>query len=238
MPTRICAILLLQLSMVAVIGLVFRVATCLPADRTPQDSSRTASSDLQTPLVGPRMSLAIVSIEGETAAAPLVQLADDYLMGALLERRRFQLIEREKMKQVLKEQKLAKERLTAPEQSIRLGRLMAADVLLAATIRMTPSSMEATCRVIVTESSETFEVRVSVGGTERVSLKELTKSLAARVSHLFPLAGGAVTGHGNQLITTDIGSATGIRTGTDCENRSLELEQVRVRLVNGVSGTG
>src|SRR5512137_101303 len=78
--------------------------------------------------LGGRTALLVLPFESRGAGVGRGALADDYLMEAFVRLNRFTIVEREKLATVLLEQKLSREKLTAPEQSLALGRLLSADL--------------------------------------------------------------------------------------------------------------
>jgi len=115
-------------------------------------------------------------------------LAYEQLTGSFVNQKRFNVIEREKLEQILLEQKLSREKLTDPEYSIKVGRLMAADTILATSVAEDRKSVEFTSRVINTETSEIMEVKdVYSEDRSSASIKQLMDGLASKVAGSFPL---------------------------------------------------
>ncbi|HEY4744481.1 MAG TPA: CsgG/HfaB family protein [Desulfuromonadaceae bacterium] len=163
---------------------------------------------------GSRMALTVLPFTGKVKDADYAQLADDFLTASLVEQKRFMLIEREKLKQVLAEQKLSKEHLTDPGHSVRLGKLIAADALVATTVREDKKSLEIVSRVINTETSEIMDVKdVFTEDKGHAPVKELMDGLAAKLARSFPMAEGIVLKASGSDIYTDLGSASNVRKG-------------------------
>ncbi|MBI5484464.1 MAG: hypothetical protein HY888_08385 [Deltaproteobacteria bacterium] len=164
---------------------------------------------------GSRMSVTVLPFNGKLKNAEYLDIADDYLMGALVDQKRFQVIEREKLKQLLAEQKLSKEKLTDPSHSVRIGKLIAADAILATTVQESRTSLEFITRVISTETSEVMDVKdVFVETGSPNTIRDIMAGLATRIARGFPLLEGIVLKSDQGEILTDLGSAAAIHKGT------------------------
>lgn len=158
-----------------------------------------------------RMSVTVLPFDGGRAAER-VQLAYERLIGAFVEQKRFSVVERSKLEQVLLEQKLTKEKLTDPEHSIRIGKLMSADAVLAATVREDERSLEVVARVISTETSEVLDVKdVYAEDKGAASVREMMAALASKVASGFPVAEGMVVKADGRNVTMDLGETSNVK---------------------------
>jgi hypothetical protein len=107
---------------------------------------------------GDRMSILVFPCESSPAVADLAQVADDLLVKAILEKKRFRVVEKEKLQQVVQEQLLSQKKLTDPEHSVRLGRIASAEALLATRLLEEGKSLRLTARVILTETGVSLEL--------------------------------------------------------------------------------
>lgn len=140
------------------------------------------------------------------------QAAEDYLTAFIVEQKRFSLIDRQHLKQVLSEQKLAAEKLTDPENTIRVGKLLAADALLATSVNAGKKSIEVITKVISTETSEVLEVKDAFSeDTGAVSVKELMEGLASKLAAAFPVVQGTVIKKERDYLFTDLGLSNKLR---------------------------
>jgi hypothetical protein len=181
-------------------------------------SSRQASA---------RMSLSILPFNGKIKNATVQDMADDFLAAALIDQKRFQVVEREKLKQILQEQKLAKEKLTDPEHSIQVGRLMSADAMLATTITEGQKSVEIISRLINTETAEVMETKDAyVEDKSLAAVKELMEGLAAKLTLSLPVVEGIVVKREKGTVFSDIGKGSGVRTsmGAAIYRRGKEIK--------------
>jgi hypothetical protein len=171
--------------------------------------TRTIPEVLQ---VGSRMSMSIMPFDRAKEESAVEMLAYEQLTGSFVSQKRFNVIEREKLEQVLLEQKLTREKLTDPEYSIKVGRLMAADTILSTSLAVDQKSVEFTSRVINTETSQIMEVKdVYSEDSSSVSIKQMMDGLAAKVAGSFPLVEGMVIKRDNNVLYTDLGKRTGIK---------------------------
>ena len=96
----------------------------------------TVKREIPAPLqIGSRMSFTLLPFDITQGDVSLGHRAYDLLTESFVEQKRFNVIERAKLEQVLLEQKLAKEKLTDLKYSIKVGRIMSADSMLATTIK-------------------------------------------------------------------------------------------------------
>ncbi len=174
---------------------------------------------------GARMSISLLPFETKKST-DLMTLAYDYLIGSFSDQKRFNMIERSKLEQVMVEQKLTKAKLTDPENSIRVGRLMSAEAIVATTVREDQKSIEIVSRVINTETSQVMEVRdVFTEDKSATSVRELMAGLAAKIAVAFPLVEGIVINKDKGYIYTDLGSKVKIHkdAGVIVYRRGKEL---------------
>jgi uncharacterized protein YfaP (DUF2135 family) len=159
-----------------------------------------------------RMSLSVLPFNGKIKNVTVQDMADDFLVAALVDQKRFQVVEREKLKQILQEQKLSKEHLTDPEHSIQVGKLLSADAILATTIAEGQKSLEIITRLVSSETSEVMETKdVYIEDKSLAAVKELMEGLASKLTLGFPVVEGIVVKRDKGTLFSDMGSSTGIR---------------------------
>jgi tetratricopeptide (TPR) repeat protein len=160
-----------------------------------------------------RMSVSVLPFESKQGGAGTIsQLAYEQLISSFVEQKRFSVIERAKLEQVLLEQKLTKAALTDPEHSIKVGRLMSAESILVTSIKEDPKSVEIISRLINTETSELMEVKdVYCEDKSLSSVKELMDGLAIKIATSFPVVEGMVIKKDSGYLYTDIGSVMKIK---------------------------
>lgn len=159
-----------------------------------------------------RLSLTVMPFDSRQKRSEYAELAFDQLVGAFVDQKRFSVIERARLEAVLQEQKLTKAKLTDPEHSLRIGRLMAANAIVATSIKEDQKSIEVIARVINAETSEVMEVKDVF--TEEKGLgvvRELMDGLAAKIAGSFPMAEGMVIKKDGATLYTDMGNKAHIR---------------------------
>lgn len=130
---------------------------------------------------------------------------DEYLSGAFVKQKRFKMVERKKVKQVLDEQKFSAA-MSDPDQAIKIGNMAAADMVLAGTIREDSKSVEVFLRVINSETAE--QVAQVDGYTEdkgRESVQQLVESVASKVAENFPVVEGVVIERDSGEVMANVG---------------------------------
>ncbi|HEY5975970.1 MAG TPA: CsgG/HfaB family protein, partial [Geobacteraceae bacterium] len=159
------------------------------------------------------MSVLVLPCDSAPRQAELAQLADDLLIKALVEQHRFRVIEREKLQQVLREQKLVREKLVDPANPLRLGRLASADSILATSIREEGASLVVVCRLFTTETTAELEFSARTTNGSLPGLRALMRDVAARLALSLPLAEGVVLRSQQGTVVASIGSAALVRRG-------------------------
>lgn len=161
-----------------------------------------------------RMSITVLPFD-TVKGGDHTQLAYDHLIGAFVDQKRFSIIERAKLEQVLREQKLSAAKLTDPENSVRVGKLLSADTILSTTVKENAESIELVSRVISAETSEVLEVKdVYTEDKGAGSIRDLTAGLASKIAASFPLAQGMVIKSGKKELYADLGDTAKIKKNT------------------------
>jgi hypothetical protein len=151
-----------------------------------------------------RMGVLPFELRGEIAAAGFA--LQDSFIHQLVQRQRFQVVEREKLDVILQEQKLGGSSLIDTPTAVRLGRLAAAHAMVAGTVIATRTGTEVIGRVI---DSETAEILTTVDVySETHSLlgyKEMAQSLALKIHREFPLVDGRIIDKQGPIVFIDLG---------------------------------
>jgi len=161
--------------------------------------------------VGSRMAVTLLPFDGP-AAGESARIGDSLLTGAFVDQKRFRVIDREKLLHVLREQQLSREKLTDTDQSIKLGRLIAAEAVIASSVREDKRSLEVVTRIINTETGEVMDVKdVYTEDKSLASVREQMAGLAAKIAGSFPVAAGMVISRDRKEVLADLGTAARIR---------------------------
>jgi hypothetical protein len=185
--------------------------TVTAIDGADNKAGRTIVVKKATPAVmqvGSRVSVSILPFDVKQKDAKVSQHAFDELTGSFVEQKRFRVIERAKLEQILLEQKLSREKLTDPQHSIRVGKLLAAETILASAVSETPKAVEVVSRIINTETSEVMAVKDAYTEDKtHQAVKELMEGLASKIAAALPLAEGMVLQREGATVFTDLGTA-------------------------------
>jgi len=161
---------------------------------------------------GSRMSLVVLPFDFDRTDGSATPLASDYLTGAITEQKRFLVAERQKLKNVLEEQKFTHAVIEDTERTAQLGKIMAAEAIVATNVRETDHTLEVTSRVINSETAEIMDVLDAYTEDKSApSVKELMAGLAAKIARVFPVAEGTVISQDDDQVMTDLGSGSHIR---------------------------
>jgi hypothetical protein len=165
--------------------------------------------------VGARMSISVLPFDVPQKGHENVQLAYDFLIGSFIDQKRFSVVERAKLEQVLQEQKLTKARLTDPEHSIRIGKLLAANAIISTTVKDTQKSIEIVSRVIDTETSEVVALKdVFTEDRNLTTIRDLMEGLSAKIAGSFPLIDGMVINKEREIVFADFGGKAKVKKNT------------------------
>ncbi len=153
-----------------------------------------------------RMSLAVFPFErkGEISDASLS--FRDNLTDALVNRDRFQVVERDRLDLILEEQKLSRTKIIDKSAALTLGRLAAARAVTTGSIIETRTGVEIVGRVIDAETSGILAVE-DVYGEEKdlPALRSLALGMAVKLHRAFPLLDGLVIQQKGGSLFTDLG---------------------------------
>ncbi len=154
-----------------------------------------------------RLSLTVFPFEqkGEVSGTSLA--FQDNLIDALVDRNRFQVIERDKLDLILQEQKLSRTKLFDQSTALKLGSLAAARSIIAGSIIESRIGIEVVARMIDTETSDilaTADVYSEV--KDLPALSSLAEGMAIKFHRDFPLVDGLILECKGEDIFTDLGS--------------------------------
>ncbi len=161
----------------------------------------------QVRLLSERLRMSVFAFERSGEVSDISFAFQDNFIHQLVQLDRFQLIERDMLEQILQEQKISRSRLIDRPTTVRLGRLAAAQAIVAGSMVETRTGIEIIGRVIDSETSEILTT-IDAYGEEKsmVGLKDLAKVLALKMHREFPLVDGMVVDRQSNFIMTDLGS--------------------------------
>lgn len=174
-----------------------------------------SAADLASPLdSASRTSILVLPFESLGARAEQGSMADDYLMEAFAQQKRFTIVERKKLEKVLLEQKLSREKLTMKEQSIMIGRLLSADQMLYGRIEEIRGETAVTMRMVSTSTSESRNYLLSGEVSGARGFRKLIYEMASKVAMDFPRLEGKIVRSDRDSLKADI-TGPGLRNGLE-----------------------
>jgi TolB-like protein len=152
-----------------------------------------------------RLSVFPFELKGEVTSAGLA-FQDDFI-DRLIQRRRFQVVERQRLDLILEEQKLSRTQLLDRSTALELGRLAAAHVIAAGRMVQTRTGIEIVGRVIDCETAEILDtVDAYSEETDLKGFRAMAEALALKIHRDFPLVDGIVVEKNGGIIFTDLGT--------------------------------
>ncbi len=153
-----------------------------------------------------RMSLTVLPFDQKgdlTAASDSFQ---DFMIDAIVNQDRFQVVERNKLDVILQEQKLSRTNLFDNKTALKVGRLVAAQALIAGSIIQSRLGSEIIARMIDTETSDILAVvDIYDEVTDIRLLRSLSEGMAIKFHREFPLIDGVVVQKKGNSIFSDLG---------------------------------
>ena len=167
--------------------------------------------------VGSRLSIAVMPFETKGQAQQFEFTLMEKLITQLVNLRRFRVIERGAMDQVMNEQALGMSGMVDEETAVEVGKLAGADVIVVGTINIAEGFGKVSARGIDTETAETIVAKESQTGEPSMSnLESLVENVAILIYNALPLVEGYIVNMDEKTIYLDIGSNVGVRKGTKC----------------------
>ncbi len=172
---------------------------------------------LKVTRVGSRLSVAVMPFESKGDLEDIEELITEKLIAELVNLRRFRVIERRAMNQILKEQKLGVSGVVDEETAIEMGKIAGADAIVLGSCNLIQRFVTIQARLIDVETSETIVAReVQSDNTDIRSIEDIVENLAVKVYNDIPLVEGVIVNVEPELVYLDIGNRAGIRKGTKC----------------------
>ncbi|MBC8385569.1 MAG: hypothetical protein H8E57_08650 [Candidatus Cloacimonetes bacterium] len=167
--------------------------------------------------VGSRLSVAVLPFEGKGDAENLSKSVTDKMITQLVNLRRFRVIERNALEDVMKEQKFSLSGMVDENTAVELGKLVGADVIIFGSIICEENYGKVNARVIDTQTSETIVAKeASAENTKIDNIEKLVENVAIMIYNDLPLVEGNVVNVEEGMVYIDIGNQEGVRKGTKC----------------------
>ncbi len=192
-----------------------RVTLEPPTDKVPVGALTYDPSKVTQ--VGSRLSIAVMPFEAKGQAHEFEFTLMEKLVTQLVNLRRFRVIERGAMDQVMNEQALGMSGMVDEETAVQVGKLAGADVIVVGTINIAEGFGKVSARGIDTETAEMIVAKESqTGEPSMANLESLVENVAILIYNALPLVEGYIVNTDENVLYLDMGSNVGIRKGTKC----------------------
>jgi TolB-like protein len=157
--------------------------------------------------IGSRMSITVLPMERKGEQSVAGDAISDSLISAFVNQKRFNVIERDKLDEVMRELKLSQTKLVDQDTAIKVGKILVADTVLTGTIYESKDSIEILSRLVDTETSSVIEVKDVFDEDKGLrSVNRLMEGLALKYKQSFPLLEGYVIKKEGHSVLIDLGS--------------------------------
>jgi tetratricopeptide (TPR) repeat protein len=157
--------------------------------------------------LGSRMTISVLPLKSKGINLIPGDVVNDSMITAFVNQKRFQMVERERIRQVLRELKLSQTDLVDPDTASKVGRIVVADAILTGTIYETKSSIEILSRLVDMETSNIMEAMDVFGEDKSLrGVNSLMEGLALKYKQSFPLLEGIVLKKEGKSVLIDLGS--------------------------------
>ncbi len=153
-----------------------------------------------------RLKVSVLPFDKQNAVAREGFAFQGYLIDALINQERFRVVERSLLDIILQEQKLSRSQLVDRGTALKVGRLAAAQSIIAGSIIESRHGIEIVSRMIDTETSDILASEDVYGELkDRRAMLALANGMALKYHREFPLSGGMVIRADGKFIFTDLG---------------------------------
>jgi len=137
------------------------------------------------------------------------KIVAEWLITALVQEGRFEVVERRLLKKVLSEQKLVMTGVVDENSATQLGKLLGVKVIISGSVLRFQNIMEVNARIIDVESA-TIITAERVKSTTAIRLEDMVVQMAEKIIKDFPLE-GYIVNRNNDIVTIDLGRRAGAR---------------------------
>jgi TolB-like protein len=163
------------------------------------------------------LTLAVLPFQGKGESQNYVEAATDKMVTQLVELRRFKVIERAKLEEVLQEQTLQVSGVVDEKTAVDVGRVAGADAIVLGNVSVIGPSTTVSARVIDTKSSEVIVAKnMRAERTDLEDVEKMIESVAIMIYNELPLVQGSVINKEGNVMYIDVGSDKRIRRGSRC----------------------
>lgn len=183
------------------------------------------------------------------------KIVAEWLITALVQEGRFDVVERRLLEKILQEQKLSVSGVVDSDSIARLGKVLGAKIVVTGSVMKLRQLMEVNTRLINVENGSIIAAE-KVKSESATKLEELVTEMAVKIISDFPLEGYVVERGEDNTVTIDIGKLAGAKvgkrfivfkegktikhpkTGEVLDIERIEMGEVEVRAVKEKTATG
>ncbi|MEK7841471.1 MAG: FlgO family outer membrane protein, partial [Deltaproteobacteria bacterium] len=183
------------------------------------------------------------------------KIVAEWLITALVQEGRFDVVERRLLEKILQEQKLSVSGVVDSDSIARLGKVLGAKIVVTGSVMKLRQFMEVNARLINVENGSIIAAE-KVKSESATKLEALVTEMAVRIISDFPLEGYVVERGEDNTVTIDIGKLAGAKvgkrfivfkegkaikhpkTGEVLDIERIDIGEVEVRAVKEKTATG
>ncbi len=167
--------------------------------------------------VGSRLAVAVIPFEAKGEGKAFADAVTETMITKLVNLRRFKVIERSAIDNVMKEQQFQASGIVDEKTAVRLGRIAGADAIIVGSILITTGTGKFSARVIDVETAETIVAEEQPVDTPIMNVvAQVVGNVATMIHNDLPLAEGIIVRIDADELYINIGSSQGVRKGTKC----------------------
>ena len=158
------------------------------------------------------MCITIPPFEQQETTSPLKDKIYDQLISAFINQKRFKLVERNRLEEVLLEQKLSQSELVRKSSVMRLGQILAADAVVIGAVYETNQAIEIYARLVDAATGVIIDSEeVYCEGKSQEDIKMLAEGLALKFKNSFPLVEGLIIKRDGKDVFQDLATQLGMK---------------------------
>lgn len=183
------------------------------------------------------------------------KIVAEWLITALVQEGRFDVIERRLLEKILQEQKLGVSGVADSDSVAKLGKVLGAKIVVTGSVMKFRQLMEVNARLINVENGSIIAAE-KVKSESAAKLEDLVTEMAVKIISDFPLEGYVVERGENNTVTIDLGKLSGAKvgkrfivfkegktikhpkTGEVLDIERIEIGEVEVKAVKEKTATG
>ncbi|MBI4837697.1 MAG: hypothetical protein HY806_00795 [Nitrospirae bacterium] len=139
------------------------------------------------------------------------KIVGEWLITALVETGRFDVIERRLLEKILQEQQIGLSGIIDTQSASRLGKVLGVKTIVTGTVTKLSGYTEVNARVISVETGSIITAE-KVKASSNTNLDILVSQIGEKIVRAFPLVGYIVNRDGNNA-TIDVGNLAGVKQG-------------------------